>query len=364
MRNPARVSTILAVSGLGFCLLNLLIFNTSLYRFILNPDSTTGSVQSRLHNEKQRLAEDRNQIVAVGDSRMGFFPRYPNERRSEIGYTFASLAVPGSTPRTWYYILRDADPMATRYRAVLIPLDDYDDAETWEDHSNRESDLNYLLPLLGWKDIPEFVRSYSDPRIRVRVLEGLLLKGSVYKRDFQDFLLHPKARIRRANSSWRDSAKWFYNYEPPSDSMKDVRVDWTARTIAVPPDISPARAQDFRGRFLDPPAPQDGRHGAYLRYWLGKICERYHGTGTRIVFLRLPRGPFVRPDQPAYNPHSSVRDLAAGAPEVILLPEHTLDNLEHPDLFTDELHMNGPGCAQFSVELGRAVRAALGPPRS
>lgn len=364
MRNPARISTTLAVTGVAFCLLNLLIFNTGLYRFILNPDSTTGSVESRLENEKQRRAGDRNQIVAVGDSRMGFFPRYPNQRRSEIGYTFASLAVPGSSPRAWYYILRDADPMATRYRAILIPMDDYDDAETLEDYSNREADLNYLLPLLGWKDIPEFVRSYSDPRIRVRVLEGLLLKGSVYKRDFQDFILHPKARIRRVDSSRRDSAKWFYDYEATTDSMKEVRVDWTARTIAVPPDVSPARAQDFRGRFLDPQAPQQGHHGTYLRYWLGKICERYRGTGTRIVFLRLPRGPFVRPDQPAYNPHSSVRDLAASDPNLILLPEHTLDDLERPELFTDELHMNGPGCAQFSLELGRAVRAALGPPRS
>ncbi|HEY6341630.1 MAG TPA: hypothetical protein VIY49_09075 [Bryobacteraceae bacterium] len=344
--------------------MNLLIFNTSLYSFILNPDSTTGSAQSRLYNEKQRRAEDLNQIVAVGDSRMGFFPRYPNQRRSEIAYTFASLAVPGSSPRAWYYILRDADPMATRYRAVLIPLDDYDDAETWEDFSNREADLNYLLPLLGWKDIPEFVRSYSDPWIRLRVLEGLLLKGSVYKRDFQDFLLHPKARIQRANASRRDSAKWFYNYEGTSDSMKDVRLDWTARTIAVPPEVSPARAQDFRGRFLDPQAPQQGHHGAYLRYWLGKICERYRGTGTQIVFLRLPRGPFIRPDQPPYNPHSTVRDLAAGNRDVMLLSEHTLDDLERPELFTDELHMNGPGCAQFSLELARAVRAALGPPRS
>ena len=124
MRKPARASPTLAASGLAFCLLNLLIFNTSLYPFVLNPDSTTGFTQAFLHNEKKRRAEDRNQIGAVGDSRMGFFPRYPNEQKSEIGYTFASLAVPGSTPRAWYYILRDADPAATRYRAVLIPVED------------------------------------------------------------------------------------------------------------------------------------------------------------------------------------------------------------------------------------------------
>jgi hypothetical protein len=66
----------------------------------------------------------------------------------------------------------------------------------------------------------------------------------------------------------------------------------------------------------------------------------------------------VRPDQPAFNPHSSVRELAA-QPGVILLPEHLFDSIERPRLFIDQMHMNGPGCAEFSRMLGKQVSHTL-----
>ena len=96
-----------------------------------------------------------------------------------------------------------------------------------------------------------------------------------------------------------------------------------------------------------------------MKYWLGKIYEHYRGSGTRIIFIRLPRGPVVRPDQPEMNPHSSVRELAT-MPDVSLAPEHFFDSLEHPELFSDALHMNGPGSEEFSRMLTRQVQGLLG----
>jgi hypothetical protein len=95
-----------------------------------------------------------------------------------------------------------------------------------------------------------------------------------------------------------------------------------------------------------------------LHQWLGKIYERYRGSKTRLIFLDLPRGAFVRPDQPALNPHSSVRELAT-KPGVILLPEHLFESIERPDLFIDQMHMNGPGCAEFSRILAKEVSHTL-----
>jgi len=122
------------------------------------------------------------------------------------------------------------------------------------------------------------------------------------------------------------------------------------------------RFEGLKTRLLDPLPPESGEQGRYMKYWLGKIYEHYRGSPTRLIFLRLPRSGWVRPDQPRYNPHSSVRDLAA-RPNVTLMDEHFLDVLEKPEFFRDQLHLNGPGMDQFSAMIAQEVRRILGPPR-
>src|SRR5713226_4341081 len=106
----------------GFFLVEILVFHTNLYPSILSTSSSTGTLETFLQNELSRVVTDRNQVLAIGDSRMGFFPRYANELKPEIGYTFATIATPGSTPRCWYYMLRDADPTRRRYSAIVIAV--------------------------------------------------------------------------------------------------------------------------------------------------------------------------------------------------------------------------------------------------
>ena len=139
-------------------------------------------------------------------------------------------------------------------------------------------------------------------------------------------------------------------------------MDWNAKTLSAPPNADPVRVQLLKARLTDPLPPETGNQSRYLKYWLGKIYERYRGSPTRLIFLRLPRGGFVRPDQPRYNPHSSVRELAA-QPNVTLIDEHFFDSLEKPELFRDELHLNGPGMVRFSLMLTQEVSRILGPPR-
>src|SRR5215467_4432252 len=105
-----HLARVLAGTLGSFLLLEILVFHTNLYPSVLNLDSTTGELETILHNERRRIVTDRNQVLAIGDSRMGFFPRYPNELKPETGYTFATIATAGTTPRCWYYMLRDADP--------------------------------------------------------------------------------------------------------------------------------------------------------------------------------------------------------------------------------------------------------------
>jgi len=341
----------------GFWAVEFALFHTDAYYTILRHDSSTGSVETYVHNELKRVRTNPHQVLTIGDSRMGFLPRYANEL--ETGYEFASIALGGATPRDWYYMLRGADPDANRYSAILIAMDDYEDVEIEEDQSVRAADLYYLIGRLKYSDLLYFARSYQhDPTLEWAAVRGIILKGLIYKRDFQDFLLHPTSRIEMANAARKDSFFWYYNYVGPNQSLEGVVVDFDKRTLTVPPGFSEAQKAAYEYRFLAPRPPWRGDRTAYMHKWLGKIYERYRGSKTRVIFLHLPRGPFVRPDQPAFNAHSSVRELAL-RPGVILLPENLFASIEQPGLFIDQMHMNGPGCALFSRILGKQVSQTL-----
>jgi hypothetical protein len=338
----------------GFWAVEFALFHSSAYSTILRHDSSTGSVETSLRNELRRTRNNPRQILTIGDSRMGFQPRIGNGMHT--GYEFASIALGGATPRDWYYMLRGADPSANRYSAVVVALGDYDDSETAEDLSVRAADLYYLIARLKYSDIPEFARSYHhDPKLEWAAARGIVLKGLVYKRDFQEFLLHPTARIEMAMLARKDSYYWVYNYVGPNQNMEGVAIDWKNRTLTVPPGFTDAQKAAYELRFLAERPPYTGVNSAYMHQWIGKIYEHYRGSKTRLVFLRLPRGPFIRPDQPEVNPHSSIREM----PGVIIMPEHLFDSIERPGLFVDQMHMNGPGCGEFSRILAKEVSRTL-----
>lgn len=359
-----RTALTLTASLFAFLLLQSLVFDTPFYASLAQPDASTGVVQTTVGNEIRRPYYDPNQVMSIGDSRMGgFLPRVANQMTPAIPYTFANISVGGSSPRVWYYMLRAVDPDAKRYSAIVIGMNDYEDAEILEDYANRLGDLNLVVSLLGWRDIAEFSGSFHDPELKGIAARDILLKGLVYKLDLQKMLLAPAKRLDDVLLYRENSKNWAYQYVGPRDDVSQVRIDFEKRALTVPPGTSPDRTEEFRYRFLAAPPPDRGVHTAYLHYWLDKICDRYRGSRTAIIFVRLPRGPFVRPDQPAFNPRSSVRELAQRQSNVLLAPEHLFDDLEHPELFVDPQHLNGPGMRLFSEALGREIAAMLGPPR-
>ena len=356
-----RAAPVLLVSVIAFAAIEGAVFHTEVYPWILNPDASTGYVETMLRMERERPKAG-PQVLGIGDSRMLLLPRLSNEHTAETRYTFGTIATAGASPRSWYYLLRDADPTARLYRAIVIAVESYDDAERWNDENDNNENLSYLIDRLRLSDWWEFSRSYHDPYQQWKAARGILLKGLVYKRDFEDLLRHPVARINYVKRSYRDSFMWIYTYEGPPDSVAGYHVDWAARTITAPPNGDPVRLEGLKSWLLAPLPPESGEQSRYMKYWLGKIYEHYRGSPTRLIFLRLPRGGWIRPDQPRYNPHSSVRDLAAH-PNVTLIDEHFFDSLEKPELFRDQLHLNGPGMDQFSAMIAQEVRRILGPPR-
>ena len=174
-----------------------LIFHTRLYPSILEPESTAGAMEMQLKNEVKRPKADHNQVLAVGHSRMALLPRVANEMQPSTGYRFASVGLGGTTPRCWYYELRELDPTARRYAAIIIPTDDFNEPDTYEEPNNRELDTRYLISRLKLSDLTEYPWSFDDYKLKWVAFGDILFKGYVYKRDFLEFLSATKARIAK-----------------------------------------------------------------------------------------------------------------------------------------------------------------------
>jgi hypothetical protein len=349
----------LAAGLLLFALIEAAVFHTGFYTSILDPSSSTGTIETLIRNEKNRAVHDRNQVLCVGDSRMGILPRMANEHN--VGYWFASIAIGGSTARCWYYFLRDTDPTARRYAAVVVPTNDYDLRDTVDNLTDRLLDVNFVIAHLRFGDLAEFSGSYRETAGRWTAFRDGLLKGLVYKRDFQEFLIHPWARLENVRVMREGSAGWAYNFAPENHSLQGLSVDWAAQKIHFPDGLAEPQRNLISDVLLRPQAPQIGANAAYHRYWFGRILDLYRGSGTRVIFIRLPRAPVLPPDLPPPNPASPLRALAA-QPDVVLLDEHRFDELERPELFGDPLHLNGEGILRFSRILAEEVRRILGPP--
>ncbi|HLJ17867.1 MAG TPA: hypothetical protein VKV15_25445 [Bryobacteraceae bacterium] len=364
LRGPAatsarRVFPRIVATVFFFAAFEGLFFHTSLYPSILEPDSTTGGMELELRDEIQRVKRDRNQVVAVGDSRMALLPRIANEMNT--GYTFATVSLGGVPPRCWYYELRAIDPSAHEYSAILIPSGDYDEPDEYDKLGERELDLHYILARLELKDLFDFPWTYQSNRLKWVTFRGILLKGFVYKRDFEDFLLHSLdrfAKVRLYNETWAGSE---YGYHGPADSLKGLRIDWQNKKVYYPDNITKAQRAFIEGTLFRQHPPDTGVQTAYYRYWYHRILNRYKGSRTKLIFLPEPRAPVPPPPHPP-KLTSAVRQMAS-EPNAIVLDAHLFDSLERPDLFIDALHLNGPGTEEFSRILATEVRRVLGPPK-
>ena len=255
-------------------------------------------------------------------------------------------------------MLREVDPHADRYAAIVVPVNSYDDRD-YEDLNDRDLDIRYLAPLLRVTDTFDFSLSFPGWSGRKQAALACLFKGLAYQRDIQDFLANFRKRLEHVRTVHKDSAGWIYDAVWTSRSMAGIQVDWAARKAVLPtagfrPEQLPEMSEQlFRGR-----APRTLQAAAYRRRWFGRIVAHYRGSKTRLVFLRLPRGPVVRPDD-ASDESGSLWELAAHG-EIVLMGEHEFDGLERPELFGDLLHLNEAGSREFSMLLARKIHAILG----
>jgi len=359
--SPRRIALTLLIACLLLFGLDALLFRTHLYTSILEPDSSAGLLELMLWREKaaQQKAGD-NLVVTLGNSRMGYVPKVVDLRPRQTGYAVRTAAIAGSDPRTWYYLLRDLDPTARGYRAIVFGVDDYDDEDRAFNPDDDIRALHYCIARLRLSDTIEFAQSFYSRAVQWEAFRGAVLKGIALQSDIQAFLAHPKKRlynVRLCHQGWPD---WTYDYVESSSNMVGLQIDWSTLTATYPPGLTEAQKDNVRSWLLHEPNPQTGRLARFFRAWLGRTADRYRGSRTKLIFVRLPRGPIPRPDNLVKKRSSSIRELAS-RPNVILANEHLFDSLEHPEFFKDAMHMNRDGVEKFSAMLADEVARILGP---
>lgn len=341
---------------LGFILLaDGSVFQAGWYARYLEPMSSTGIFEQSLRYEWIRPAKP-HQILMLGDSRMaeGLSTPIANQTAAGSGYTFANGSITGSSLRCWYYFLRDLDPTRRRYEAIVLPVDDYDDEDGPEDMADRIADVHYLAMRLRYTDLAAFAGSFSSLRRKAEAARGLLFRGSVMQGDIASFVNDPARRFELLQMFAEHGVEWAEGYKGNDHTLAGMTVDWEKRTIQFP-DAYPA---DWRpavvSRLLRVPSPQTGGYAAYRRRWFSAIARLYSGSPTRFVFIRIPRGPAIRPDSWVRKLSTTVREMGRRR-NVLLLDEHTFENLEKPEFFFDGLHLNAAGREIFSRQLAATL---------
>ena len=359
-RKGRRRGLALLLAFLGLAALDGLLFRTPFYPSILEMDSSTGVFELTLWREQQAQTQNGdNLVVTLGDSRFAYSPRLANELTAKTGYVFRHAGVAGTDVRSWYYMIRDLDPAARRYRAIVFGVRDYDDEDEYFTPDDDIRALHYAVARLRWSDVPGFALSFHSPKLKWEALRGASLKGIVYQSDLLAFLAKPKERIRLARIEHLKYEQWTYGYVETPRSLEGLRIDWSTWKATFPPGLDQDQQDTVNRDLMREPAPQTGRLAAFRRAWYGRIIDRYRGSRTKIIFVRLPRAPIPRPGGLVRKKSSTIRDFAS-LPNVLLCDEHAFDSLERPELYRDAMHLNRAGIARFSPMLAEDISRMLG----
>ena len=156
---PLHVRRNLLLGIAAFIFLDGIIFHSGLYVSILAPDSYAGRLAVITRAEKQRSPSGLKEVLVLGDSRMaeGFSTTVADELGSAAGFKFVNLTEPASTVNSWYYMLREVDPAARRYSAIVVPY-----GIGYEPSTADALRISMAAPLLRYGDCLILPRLFSN----------------------------------------------------------------------------------------------------------------------------------------------------------------------------------------------------------
>ncbi len=343
---PLRVTRNLLLGVAAFVCLDAIIFHSGLYVSILAPDSYAGRLEVLTRAEKQRPASGLKEVLVLGDSRMaeGFSNTVADELGSAAGFKFVNLAEPASSVNSWYYMLREIDPKARRYWAIVVPY-----AIGYEPATADPLRISMAAPLLRYGDCFNFASGFQRWSGRFRAFTACILRGSAYQSDVADLLEHPIARIKSVQQE-AERMQSRAAYKGRDYDLVGTSYDPTTGQVTFAPKLTEAQRQAVRKSLIQP-SQSDTEYSLKLqREWIPRILNRYSNSSTAIVLTPVPRGPFA--ELPGFSKaYHSILPGGVIQRTTFSLPEQTFDFLEKPEYYFDAFHLNSKGRQRFTETL-------------
>jgi hypothetical protein len=343
---PLPVARNLLLSIAAFVFLDGVTFHSGLYVSILAPSSYAGRIAEITQAEKHRAPSGLKEILVLGDSRVaeGFSANLANEVGSLGGLKFVSLAEPAASANTWYYMVREVDPTARRYSAIVIPY-----GVGYEPNSADPLRITMTAPLLRYGDSLHFSSGFQRWPGRFRAFTACILRGSAYQDDVVDLLEHPIARIRSLQgAATRMRSRELYKGR--DYDLVGTSYDFTTGHVTFAKKLTEAQRLAFQKSLIQP-SQSDVEYSLKLqRDWIPRIIKRYSNSPTSIVLTPMPRGPFV--DLSGFSKgYAPVLPSSVIQRATFSIPERTFDFLEKPDYYFDAFHLNSKGRQRFTETL-------------
>jgi hypothetical protein len=340
-----HVSRNLLLGIVAFVCVDGAVFHSGLYVSILAPSSYAGRISRITRAEKERALSGLKEVLVLGDSRIaeGFSATLANELGSPAGLKFVSLAEPAASANTWYYMVREVDPTARRYAAIVIPY-----GIGYEPNSADALRISMTAPLLRYGDGFHFASGFQRSSGRFRAFTACILRGSAYQDDVVDLLSDPVARMRSIRQA--DKVHAGREYQGRDYDLVGTSYDAATGQVTFAPKLTEAQRLAFR-RSLIQPSQTDTEYSLKLqRDWIPRIMDRYSHSPTAIVLTPLPRGPFLELGGLSRG-YGSVLPTSVVEGTRFSLPGHTFDFLEKPEYYFDAFHLNAKGRQKFTETL-------------
>jgi hypothetical protein len=343
---PLHVGRNLLFGIAAFICVDAAIFHSGLYVSILAPRSYAGRIAEITRAEKERASSGLKEVLVLGDSRIaeGFSATVANELGSPAGLDFVSLAEPAASANTWYYMVREVDPTARRYAAIVIPY-----GVGYEPKSADALRISMTAPLLRYGDCFDFASGFQRWSGRFRAFTACILRGLAYQDDVVDLLEHPITRFR----SLKQEGAIMHSrevYKGRDYDLVGTTYDATTGRVTFASKLTEPQRLAFRKSLLQPSQSETENSIELQREWIPRIMKRYANSPTAIVLTPVPRGPFV--ELPGfYRGYDSILSKSVIQRSTFSLPGHTFDFLEKPEYYFDAFHLNAKGRRRFTETL-------------